>query len=110
MDDFEDFVRRVKEATHLEDIVDQEGADYRLQHKRGNYLRGEIHDSLVARVDEQYYVWNDRSERGDVFSWLEARRKWDFMQSLEWLAERAHIEMPKRSAPTDIVPPLSESR
>lgn len=95
-DDFEEFVRRVKEATHIEDVIDQEGADYRLQHKRGNYLRGEVHDSLVVRVDEQYYVWNDRSEKGDVFSWIQERRKWDFMQCLEWLAERAHIEMPKR--------------
>lgn len=95
-EDFSDFIERVKETNPIEDVIDATAAEYRLQRKRGNYLRGESHDSLVVRVDEQYYVWNERGEKGDVFNWLEARNKWDFWTSLQWLADRAKIEMPQR--------------
>jgi len=94
-EDFENFVRRVKDATAIEDVIEETGHEWRLQRKASNYIHGIEHSSLVVRVDEQYYVWNDTSEKGDVFTWLEARRKWDFWTSLQWLAERAKLEVPK---------------
>lgn len=94
--DFQEFIQKVKDANPIEDIIEATGAEFSLHRKRGIYLRGSVHDSLVIRTDEQYYVWNDRSEKGDVFNWLEARNKWDFWTSLQWLAERAKIEMPHR--------------
>ena len=99
--DFEDFVERVKDQTHIEDVIDGTGAEYKLAHKRGNYLRGEVHDSLVVRIDEQYYVWNDKSEKGDVFCWLRERHNWDFMTSLEFLAKLAKVEFPKQFRPKE---------
>lgn len=96
MDDFEGLVERIKAATNIEDVIEATGAEYRLRRKHGKYMRGEGHESLVVKIDEQYYVWNSRGERGDVFNWLEARNKWDFWTSLEWLADRAKIEIPKK--------------
>ena len=94
--DFQAFVERVKEATSLEDVIEQTASEFKLRRRHGNSIRGEHHDSLVVRLDEQYFVWNSKGEKGDVFSWLEYRHRWDFMTSLRWLAERAKIEMPKR--------------
>lgn len=96
MDDFESLVERVKAATKLEDVIEQSGGDYKLKRRHGSSMRGENHDSLVVRVDEQYYVWNSKGEKGDVFTWLEERNHWDFWTCLVWLAERGKIEMPKK--------------
>lgn len=93
--EFEKFVQRVKESNPIEDVIEAIAAEFKLQRKRGRYIRGETHDSLVVNVDEQFYVWNERGEKGDVFNWLEARNKWDFWTSLQWLAERAKLDMPK---------------
>lgn len=95
-EDFTEFIQQVKDANPIEDVIDASGPEYKLQRKRGNYLRGETHNSLVVRVDEGYYTWNSRGEKGDVFNWLEARNKWDFWTSLTWLSERAKIEMPQK--------------
>jgi len=94
--DFQSFIDRVKAANAIEDVIEASGPEFKLQRKHGNYLRGETHDSLVVRVDEQYYVWNERSEKGDIFNWLEYRNKWDFWESLQWLADRAKMDMPAR--------------
>lgn len=93
--EFEAFVQRVKEANALEDVIEMAGAEFKLQRKRGRYVRGEVHNSLVVNVDEQYYVWNESGEKGDVFVWLDKRNKWDFWTSLQWLAERAKLDIPK---------------
>jgi len=100
-EDFQQFIEQIKRANPIEDVIEACGAEFKLQRKRGKYLRGETHDSLVVRVDEGYYVWNTKSERGDVFNWLEARHKWDFWTSLQWLAERAHLEIPRQFQPTE---------
>jgi hypothetical protein len=100
-DDFREFIEQVKGANAIEDVIEASGAEYKLQRKRGNYLRGESHDSLVVRVDEQYYVWNEKGEKGDVFNWLEARNKWDFWTSLKWLAERKKIDLPLKMQKND---------
>ena len=103
MEDFRAFVEKVKQLSPLEEVVEQTGAEFRLRRKYGNYLRGEVHDSLVVRVDEQFYMWNSTGERGDVLDWVQARRNVDFMGALEWLAERARLEMPAlgRSTPEE---------
>lgn len=108
--DLQTFIERVKQANNIEDVIDESG--FKLQRKRGNYLRSQEHDSLVIRVDEQYYVWNSNNETGDVFDWLMNRRGWDFMEALKFLAERAHLEFPKQftggDAPTRLAARLRE--
>ncbi len=96
MDDFQEFVERVKRANPIEEVIEGSGPEYKMEHKHGRFLRGETHNSLVVRVDQGYYVWNSNGgERGDVFNWLQARKGWDFWQCLEYLCDRAKIEMPK---------------
>ena len=104
MDDFKEFVDKVKAANPLEDVVDETGPEWKLARRHGRYMRGEIHDSLVVNVDEGYYVWNDQGEKGDHFNWLEARRGFDFWESLQFLARRAKIEIPADLAPSDNKP------
>ena len=99
MDDFSTFVDRVKQANAIEDVIDETGPEWKLARRRGRYLRGDVHDSLVVNVDEGYFVWNDKSEKGDVFNWLELRRGYDFWESLQYLARRAKIEIPVDLAP-----------
>jgi hypothetical protein len=95
-DEFTDFVEKVKAANPLSQVMEESGAEYRLAHKRGKFLRGETHNSLVVQADEGWYVWNSRGERGDVFNWLERRQHMDFMSALQYLADRAKIPMPKK--------------
>jgi hypothetical protein len=98
--DFRDFIEKVKAANAIEDVIQETGgAEFKLRSKRGNYLIGETHDSFKVRVDEQYYVWNSTSERGDVFNWLERHAKMDFWSALQWLAERARMPMPEQFKP-----------
>ena len=100
MDDFSTIVDRVKQANAIEDVIEETGPEWKLARRRGRYLRGEVHDSLVVNVDEGYFVWNDKSEKGDVFNWLELRRGYDFWESLQYLARRAKIELPADLAPS----------
>jgi len=101
--DFQDFIERVKAANPIEDIIELTGgAEFRLRRRAGGrYLQGETHDSLKVNVEEGYYVWNRTGERGDVFNWLEARKKMDFWSALQWLADRAKLDMPARFAPSE---------
>jgi hypothetical protein len=95
--DFSDFIERVRQANPIDQIIDEYGADFRLGRQRGRYRRGEVHDSLVVDVNEQTYAWFSRGERGDVYNWIQERRKCGFIDALENLAERAKMEMPSFS-------------
>lgn len=112
-EDFQSFVERVKSASAnaLEDVIEATGAEFRLERRRGRYLRGAERGkhSLVVRTDLQYYVWNAQGgERGDVFTWLEKRKHWDFWECLEWLAQRAGMEMPHwQRTETDVAERMS---
>src|SRR3990172_8645534 len=88
-----DIVEEVKRVNRIEDVMEETGG--LLIHKHGRYLRGREHDSLVVDTHEQYYTWNSQNETGDVISWLERRKKWDFKTAVEWLAQRAHLPMPE---------------
>jgi hypothetical protein len=100
--EFAEFIERVKRANPIEDIIEETGgAEFRLKRRYGNYLRGESHDSLAVRVDEGYYVWNSTGEKGDVFTWLERRKKMDFWEALTFLAGRARLEMPRNLRPKE---------
>jgi len=88
-----DIVEEVKRVNRIEDVMEETGG--LLIHKHGRYLRGREHDSLVVDTHEQYYTWNSQNETGDVISWLERRKKWDFKTAVEWLAQRAHLPIPE---------------
>ena len=91
MADNTDLIEQIKQKTSIEDVIEE---THPLQHRRGRYLHGRENDSLVIDVNNQAYHWNSQDEHGDVFTWLEKRRGWDFKSAAEWLAERLHLARP----------------
>ncbi len=41
------------------------------------------------------YIWNGKSETGDVIDWVMKRKGWDFKTAVEELCRRAHLPEPK---------------
>lgn len=94
-EDFESFVEKVRAENPIENVIEQTGPEFKLRRRIGKYMHGETHNSLVVVVNQGYYVWNSNGEQGDVFSWVMTRRRCDFWAAVEFLAERARIEMPR---------------
>lgn len=89
----DDIIEQIKRANRIEDVIEETGEP--LDRKRGRYLHGRDHDSLVIDTVEQYYVWNSKNESGDVFNWLEKHKGMDFKTAAEWLAKRAKLPAPE---------------
>src|SRR6185436_6629844 len=94
----------VRSRARIEDIVEE---FYPLK-KEGRCYISKEHDSLVINPDRQWYHWNSRGEKGDVFDFVgrhvlnvvgfDSRRAADFMEALEWVAKRLNVD------PTDSLP------
>lgn len=96
-----DFKELVRSRT---DIVSLIGESLTLQPQRGGLEYAALcpfHDdsnpSLKVYPDRQSYRCWVCNEGGDVFTWVMKRENLEFREALEALAERAHIEIPKRS-------------
>ena len=89
----DDIIEQIKQANRIEDVIEETGVS--LERKRGRYIRGKEHDSIVVDTVEQCYFWNSKNESGDIFTWLEKRRGWDFKTAAEWLAKRAKLPAPE---------------
>lgn len=96
-----DFKELVRSRT---DIVSLIGESLTLQPQRGGLEYAALcpfHDdsnpSLKVYPDRQSYRCWVCNEGGDVFTWVMKRENLDFRETLEMLAERAHIELPKRT-------------
>lgn len=87
----EDFVERIKGTVRLESVMEQDG--YHVT-GRGRYQRCREHDSLVVDVHQQTYHWNQSGEWGDVISWVQRRKGYDFKESVEFLARFAGLPEP----------------
>ena len=86
-------VEEIKAANPIEGVI---GEDEGLEQKaRRRYLRGVEHDSLVVDTHAQYYVWNSQGETGDVFTWLEKRRRMDFKAAVTFLCRRGGLPEPQ---------------
>src|SRR3989304_2496235 len=83
---------QIKASVPIEQVINEDEA---LEQKRGRYLRGVQHDSLVVDVHGQMYHWNSRDEWGDVIAWLEAHRGMDFRGAVEYLAQRGGLPAPE---------------
>jgi hypothetical protein len=94
VDNFEGYINDLKEAVRIEDVV---GEDEDLGHRRGQFIRGLQHDSLVIDVQKGTYHWNSRGEWGDVIQWLQDHRGMDFKAAVGHLAELAGMEPPSWS-------------
>ncbi len=100
---FHAFVEDIKTRNPIEDVIEESGAEFGLA-KRGGLreFQGIQHDSLKVNVRDGLYIWYaNGKEGGDVFSWLKARKGLEFWPALEYLARRAHVEMPTFEQGTD---------
>ena len=92
MDNFDDFVEKVREANPIEDILEESGMKLR---GHGRLRTGTKHDSMKVRTDMGRVWWYSQNWNGDVFGWIMREKGVEFAEALEILARRAHIEMPK---------------
>jgi len=93
-------LEEIKGAVSIETIIDE---DVTLAKRRGRYLRGVEHDSLVVDTQRQMYHWNSTGEFGDVIEWLAQRRGMDFRQAVEYLAGRGGLPAPTWGQDTAVV-------
>ena len=94
--DFKAFIEEVKDKNPIADVI-EETNDCRLNRRPGREITGIDHPSLAVNVERGVYTWfSHNKEGGDVFSWLINRNPgWDFMRALEYLAQRAGMEVPQ---------------
>jgi len=89
---FDDFVEQVRDANPIEEVI-REGGLHLKGH--GRLLTCTKHDSLKVRTDMQRAWWYSQNWSGDVFGWIMKEKGTDFNQTLEKLAVRAKIDMPR---------------
>lgn len=94
--DFKAFIELVKDKNPIADVI-EETNDCRLNRRPGREISGIDHPSLMVNVERGVYTWfSHNKEGGDVFSWMINRNPgWDFIRALEYLAQRAGLEMPQ---------------
>jgi DNA primase len=91
---FEDFVEQVRDANPIEKVLEESGIHLR---GHGRLLTSSKHDSMKVRTDMQRVWWYSQNWNGDVFGWIMKEKGCEFMEAVEILARRAHIEMPRLS-------------
>lgn len=92
MQNFDDFVEQVREANPIEEVLEEGGVKLR---GHGRLRTGTKHDSLKVRTDMGRAWWYSQNWNGDVFGWIMREKGVEFVEALEMLARRAHIEIPK---------------
>lgn len=88
----DDFVEQVREANPIEKVLEESGIHLR---GHGRLRTASKHDSMKVRTDMQRVFWYSQNWNGDVFGWVMREKGIQFMEALEILARRAHIDMPK---------------
>jgi DNA primase len=91
---FEDFIEQVRDANPIEKVLEESGIHLR---GHGRLLTSSKHDSMKVRTDMQRVWWYSQNWNGDVFGWIMKEKGCEFMEAVEILARRAHIEMPRLS-------------
>jgi hypothetical protein len=89
---FDDFVEQVRDANPIEKVLEEGGIHLR---GHGRLLTSTKHDSMKVRTDMQRVFWYSQNWNGDVFGWVMKEKGCEFMEAVEILARRAHIEMPR---------------
>ncbi len=95
MTNFDDFVEQVRDANPIEAVIEEGGITLR---GHGRIREGTKHDSLKVRTDFQRAWWYSQKWNGDVFAWVMREKGCEFMEALEILARRSHLEMPRFKA------------
>ena len=89
-----DVFEMVKMANRIEDVIQD---DVKLN-GHGVYLRGASRGvgehSLIVNTEKQYFYWNAHNAGGSVIDWVMWKKKMDLRGAVEWLAQRAGLELP----------------
>ena len=91
----DEFVEQVRDANPIEKVLEESGIHLR---GHGRLRTATKHDSMKVRTDMQRVFWYSQNWNGDVFGWVMKEKGIAFMEALEILARRAHIDMPKFQA------------
>lgn len=95
----QDFIEKVREANNIVDVI----AQYTELKGRGNQHMGlcpfpdhnEKSPSFSVSEDKQLYHCFGCKKSGNIFTFLETYNGFSFVESLQHLAQRAHISMPE---------------
>jgi hypothetical protein len=94
MEHFEDFVEKVRDANPIEDVIPAMGFPLRVRGSRADGDRDDC-NTLKVLINMQHAWWYGDNWHGDVFAFMQKVKGCDFMQALEFLADRAAIRMPE---------------
>ena len=102
MDEFNDFIKEVKNKADLLQIIEETGPEYAFETaRRGKYIYGKKHDSLMVDVSIDQYTWFSRAgsgghqyEGGDVLDWMTRYRNMDFWDAAVYLAQKYGVKVP----------------
>lgn len=98
VENFEDFVDKVREANPIEDVLEESGVKLR---GHGRLRTAASHDSMKVRTDMGRIFWYSQNWNGDVFAWVMRDKGVEFGEALAILARRANLDMPKFSQVND---------
>lgn len=101
MANFEDFIEQVRDANPIEDVITESGIVLKGGHTKKGVVKGQM--SLTVRCDWGRAYWYSENWEGDVYAWVMREKGCDFGDALEYLARRAHIEMPRFAREQDPV-------
>lgn len=109
----QDFIERVRESSNIVDII---GQYVELRRSGGNHqglcpFHNEKSPSFSVSEDKQVYHCFGCKASGNVFSFVQQYQGMTFPETIEYLAKRAGLPLPKpegeeRSGPRDIKEPL----
>lgn len=99
----QDFIEKVRDANNIVDVISQ----YTELKGRGHQHMGlcpfpdhnEKSPSFSVSESKQLYHCFGCKKSGNIFTFLESYNGFSFPEALEYLAGRAHIEMPKEENP-----------
>lgn len=94
MENFEDFIEKVRDANAIEEVIPALGFPLRIRGRRADGDRDDC-NTLRVLINMQHAWWYGDNWHGDVFAFVQKVKGCDFMQALEYLAERANIRMPE---------------
>ncbi len=98
-----DFIERIKEANDIVEVISERLS---LTRHGANYIgvcpfHADRSPSLTVSPTRQMYKCFACGEGGDVIKFVERHDSLTFFEACQWLARRAHIEMPSQTALTD---------
>lgn len=102
--DFQSFIEDVLARNDIVDII----SEYTTLKRTGNNMMGlcPLHNdkkspSLSVSPDKQIFHCFGCGAGGNAINFIESAMNLDFMDSLKYLADRAHLEMPERNGSRD---------